>query len=172
MPAHRLRITSGASGRAIHLDHPAIDHQEDADGEDLRTQPHEDALEPQPQQGADAPVRELGLQVGGHAGYVDARVRDDDAGALADHVLRYIEHRHDDVPGVGDDEHRAEGLEDPLEEDPGVEVVEIVLFYDELDQLIRVRTASARMRCCVPQSVPHGTLVYWLQVNCGSRFPL
>ena len=47
--------------------------------------------EPQPQQGADAPVRELGLQVGGHAGYVDARVRDDDAGALADHVLRHIE---------------------------------------------------------------------------------
>ena len=136
MPAHRLRITSSASGRAIHLDHPAIDHQEDADGEDLRTQPHEDALEPQPQQGADAPVRELGLQVGGHAGYVDARVRDDDAGALADHVLRHIEHRHDDVPGVGDDEHRAEGLEDPLEEDPGVEVVEVVLFYDELDELI------------------------------------
>ena len=114
------------------------DSQEAADGADLRTQPHEDALEPQPQQGADAPVRELGLQVGGHAGYVDARVRDDDAGALADHVLRHIEHRHDDVPGVGDDEHRAEGLEDPLEKDPGVEVVKVVLFYDELDELIEM----------------------------------
>ena len=136
MPAHRLRITSSASGRAIHLNHSAVDHQEDTDGKNLRTQPHEDALEPQPQQGADAPVRELGLQVGGHAGYVDARVRNDDAGTLADHILRHIEHRHDDVPGVGDDEHRTEGLEDPLEEDPGVEVVEIVLFYDELDELI------------------------------------
>src|SRR5699024_3492372 len=38
--------------------------------------------------------------------------------------------------------------------------------------VIRVRTASARMRCCVPQSVPHGILLYWLQVNCGSRLPL
>ena len=102
----------------------------------MRTQPHEDALKPKPQQSADAPVRELGLQVGGHAGYVDARIRNNDAGALAYHVLRHIEHSHDDVPSVGDNEHRAEGLEDPLEEDPGVKVVEIVLFDDELDELI------------------------------------
>ena len=74
MPAHRLWMKSGASGRAVYLNHPAVNDQEDTDGKYLRTQPHEDALEPQPQQGADAPVRELGLQVGGHAGYVDARV--------------------------------------------------------------------------------------------------
>ena len=72
----------------------------------------------------------------GHAGYVDARVRDDDAGALADHVLRHIEHRHDNVPGVRDDEHRAEGFENPLEEDPCVEIVKVVLLDDELDQLV------------------------------------
>ena len=133
---HRGKGDGTYRGHQIHLNHPAIDHQEDADGEYLRTQPHEDALKPKPQQSADAPVRELGLQVGGHAGYVDARIRNNDAGALADHVLRHIEHRHDDVPGVGDDEHRAEGLEDPLEKDPGVEVVKVVLFYDELDELI------------------------------------
>lgn len=46
MPAHRLWMKSGASGRAIHLDHPAVDHQEDADGKYLRTQPHKHALEP------------------------------------------------------------------------------------------------------------------------------
>ena len=46
----------------------------------------------------------------------------------------------------------------------------VPVSYTHLD--VYKRQASARMRCCVPQSVPHGTLVYWLQVNCGSRFPL
>ena len=50
-------------------------------------------------------------------------------------MLGYVEDGHDNVPGVGDDEYRAEGLEDPLEEDPGLEVVQIVLVDDELDQL-------------------------------------
>ena len=123
-------------GHQIHLNHSAVDHQEDADGQNLRTQPHKDALKPKPQQGADAPVRKLGFQVGGHIGYVDARIADDDAGTLADHILCHIEHRHDDVPGIGDDQHRTESFEDPLEEDPGVEVVKVILLDNELDQLI------------------------------------
>ena len=120
----------------IYLNHSAVDHQEDADGKYLRTQPHEHALEPQPQQGTHAPVGKLGLQIAHHAGDVDARIRDDDPRRLADHILRHIEHRHDDVPGVRDDQHRAEGFENPLEENPGVEVVEVVLLDDELDQLV------------------------------------
>ena len=36
----------------------------------------------------------------------------------------------------GDDQHRAEGLDNPLEENPGVEVVEVVLLDDELDQFV------------------------------------
>lgn len=136
MPARRLWMKSDASGRAIHLDHSAVDHQEDADGKYLCTQPHEHALEPQPQQGTHAPVGKLGLQIAHHAGNVNARVRDDDPRRLADHILRHIKHRHDDVPGIGDDQHRAEGLENPLEENPGVEVVEVVLLDDKLDQLV------------------------------------
>lgn len=93
-------------------------------------------MEPQPQQGAHAPIGKLGLQIAHHAGDVDARVRDDDPRRLTDHILRHIEHRHDDVPGVGDDQHRAEGLENPLEENPGVKVVEVVFLDDELDQLV------------------------------------
>lgn len=117
MPAHRLWMKSGASGRAIYLNHSAVDHQEDADGKYLRTQPHEHALEPQPQQGTHAPVGKLGLQIAHHAGDVDARIRDDDPRRLADHILRHIEHRHDDVPGVRDDQHRAEGFENPPKEE-------------------------------------------------------
>ncbi|MBM6976549.1 hypothetical protein H9X99_11910 [Intestinimonas butyriciproducens] len=102
----------------------------------MGTQPHEHALEPQPQQGAHAPVDKLGLQIAYHTGNVDARIRDDDPRRLADHILRHIEHRHNDVPGVGDDQHRAKSFENPLEENPGVEVVEVVLLDDELDQFV------------------------------------
>ena len=133
---HRGKGNRPYGGDQIHLNHSAVDHQEDADGKNLRTQPHEHALEPQPQQGAHAPVGKLGLQIAHYAGNVNARVRNDDPRRLADHILRHIEHRHDDVPGVGDDQHRAEGLENPLEENPGVEVVEVIFLDDELDQLV------------------------------------
>ena len=70
-------------------------------------------------------------------GNVDAGISDDDAGGMADHVLRHIEYAHDDVPGVRDDQHRSSGFERPFEEHPGVQIVKIVLFRDELDQLQR-----------------------------------
>ena len=120
----------------IHLDHSSVDHKEDGDGEDMGAEAHKNALKPQAQQRTDAPIRQGRFQIADHAGNIDPRVGDDDAGALTDHALRHIEYRHDDVPSVGDDEHRAEGLEDPLPEKPGVKIVEIILFHDELDQLI------------------------------------
>ena len=123
-------------GHQIHLNHSAVDHQEDADGKYLRTQPHEHTLKPQPQQSAHAPVGKLGLQIAHHAGDVDTCVGDDDPRRLTNHILRHIEHRHDDVPGIRDDQHGAEGLENPLEENPGVKVVKVVLLDDELDQLV------------------------------------
>ena len=104
MSAHRLWIESGASGRAIHLDHSSVDHKEDGDGEDMGAEAHKNALKPQAQQRTDAPVRQGRFQIADHAGNVDPRVGDDDAGALIDHALRHIEYRHDDVPGIGDDE--------------------------------------------------------------------
>ena len=133
---HRGKGNRSYGGHQIHLNHSAVDHQEDADGKNLRTQPHEHALEPQPQQGAHTPVGKLGLQIAHHAGNVNARVRNDDPRRLTDHILRHIEHRHDDVPGVGDDQHRAEGLENPLEENPGIKVVEVIFLDNELDQLV------------------------------------
>ena len=53
---HRGKGDRPYGGDQIHLNHSAVDHQEDADGKYLRTQPHKHALEPQPQQGAHAPV--------------------------------------------------------------------------------------------------------------------
>ena len=37
---------------------------------------------------------------------------------LLNDLLGHIEHRHNDVEGVGQYHHRSEGLENPLEEDP------------------------------------------------------
>lgn len=46
---HRGKGNRSNGGHQIHLNHSAVDHQEDADGKNLRTQPYEHALEPQPQ---------------------------------------------------------------------------------------------------------------------------
>ena len=50
------------------------------------------------------------------------RVRYDDARRAVYDALSRLEHAHDDVPCVGDDEHGAGGLEYPFEEHPGVHV--------------------------------------------------
>ena len=120
----------------IHLDHSSVDHKENGNGEDMRTEAHKDALKPQAQQRTDAPVRQRCFQITHDAGNVDPSIGDDDACALIDHALRHVEHRHNDIPGVRDDQHRAEGLENPLPEKPGVKIMEIIFLDDQLDQLI------------------------------------
>ena len=50
-------------------------------------------------------------------------------------MLGYIKHTHDDVPGVRYDQNRAEGLEYPFEEHPGIHVVHIVAVNQHLDQI-------------------------------------
>ena len=51
-------------------------------------------------------------------------------------MLPNIENSHDDIPGIRYDQHRAEGLEYPLEEHPGIHVVHVVFLCHDLDQLI------------------------------------
>ena len=53
MSAHRLWMKSGASGRAVNLNHAAVGHKEDADGQDVHGQAHHKGLEPQAEQTAD-----------------------------------------------------------------------------------------------------------------------
>ena len=55
--------------------------------------------------------------------------------ACFEHMLGYIKHTHDDVPGVRYDQNRAEGLEYPFEEHPGIHVVHIVAVNQHLDQI-------------------------------------
>ena len=63
MSAHRLRMTSGASGRAIYLYHPAVHQHEDDDAQRLHGEPDDRGLEPQPQERAQVHPLQRGLEV-------------------------------------------------------------------------------------------------------------
>ena len=52
MPAHRLWMKSGASGRAINFNHTAIYDDENHDGQDAHSDADEEGLQKQPEQGA------------------------------------------------------------------------------------------------------------------------
>ena len=59
----------------------------------------------------------------------------DNAGGAVDNILRHIKDAHDNIPCVGDDQDGGSGFERPFKEDPGVQIVHVVLFGNELDQL-------------------------------------
>ena len=44
------------------------------------------------------------LHIGHNGADVDAGIRTDNAGCLSDNALGHVEHAHDDVPGIGDDQ--------------------------------------------------------------------
>ncbi len=71
-------------------------------------------------------VRQQRLQVGECGGAVHRKAAGDDARAGSYHVLRQREHAHDDVEGVGEDEHGDEGLENPLEDVESVELMRLL----------------------------------------------
>lgn len=49
MPAHRLWMKSGASGRAVNLDHTAINDDKDADIQRPHGNADKEGLEPKPE---------------------------------------------------------------------------------------------------------------------------
>ena len=67
---------------------------------------------------------------------MDGCFTDDNAGTLVDNALGGIEHAHDDVPCVADNEDGKGRLENPAEEHGSIEVVHIVLFGNHLDKLM------------------------------------
>ena len=52
------------------------------------------------------------------------------------HLLGDVEHRHDDVEGVGDHPHRNGSLEDPFHQQDRLKICHVVVLSDHLDQLI------------------------------------
>ena len=121
----------------VNLDHAPINHDEYADGHSPHGNTHKKALEPQAKQRAEVHRHQLGLQIRHKRRNIYGGVANNNARRAADYALRHIEHAHDDVPCVADDQDGAGRLKDPFEEHPGVHIIHIVLLGDELDQLQR-----------------------------------
>ncbi len=105
----------------IHLYHTAVDDDEDHDGEYPEGELYHEAHQVDAQKRTHA----VGLQRGLHRGdgpIADRCGRADDAPAPGDHVLADIKDRHHDIEAVGDERDGHEGLEYPLEDDPGLEI--------------------------------------------------
>ena len=75
-------------------------------------------------------------------------------------VLRHIEHRHDDVEGVGDHPHRNGSLEDPFHQQGRLKICHVVMFCDHLNQFITGNEgqnhACNRQHHIAGQSLDHG----------------
>ena len=74
----------------------------------------------------------VGFHSYGAEGYAEYGYRE----AFAPFALGHVKYRVYDIEGVGEDKNGAGGFEDPLEEDPVVQIMKIVALYDHLDQLI------------------------------------
>ena len=64
MPAHRLWMNSGASGRAVNLDHTAINDDKDTDIQRPHGNADKEGLEPQPEQRPQIHFHQPWFQIG------------------------------------------------------------------------------------------------------------
>ena len=119
----------------IDFDHSAINNDKNNDGQDTHGNADEKGLQEQPEQGAYVHLHHAGLQ---HRkpDIVDPCVAGNNAAGICHHLLRHIEHRHDDVEGVGDHPDRNGSFEDPFHQQRRLKLCHVVVLCDHLDQLI------------------------------------
>ena len=67
---------------------------------------------------------------------VDPCIAGNNAAGICHDLLGHVEHRHDDVEGVGDHPHRNGSLEDPFHQQRRLKLCHVVVLCDHLDQLI------------------------------------
>ena len=113
MPAHRLWMKSGTSGRAIYFNHSSVHQHENDDAQRLHGEPDDRGLEPQPKERPQIHPLQRGLEVVQH-------IRRNRRGALyqpgrtGNHALRHVKDGHHDIERVGKYQHRTRGLEHPF----------------------------------------------------------
>ena len=136
LPVGEGRHRDGRKARQhIDLQHTPIGDDENHNAEYLHRQPHHKRLHEQPQQRPDVHSLQRGLQIIQHIrGYIGGALYQ--PRRIVDHALRHIEYRHNDIECVGENEDRRPGFEHPLEENPSVDVVQVVAVNEHLDQLI------------------------------------
>lgn len=143
----------------IDFDHSAINNDKNNDGQDTHGNADEKGLQEQSEQGAYVHLHHAGLQ---HRkpDIVDPCVAGNNAAGICHHLLRHIEHRHDDVEGVGDHPDRNGSLEDPFHQQDRLKICHVVMFCDHLNQFITgnegQNDASNRQHHIAGQSLDHG----------------
>ena len=135
MPAHRLWMKSGASGRAVDLNHSSVDDDENHDGQDAHSDADEEGLQEQPEQWAYVHLHHAGLQHG-KPDVVDPCVAGNNAAGICHHLLSHVEHRHDDIESVGDHPDRNGSFEDPFHQQRRFKLCHVVMLGDHLNQFI------------------------------------
>ena len=136
MPAHRLWMKSGASGRAVNFNHTAIEDDRDENRHNLEAQTDQQRLYGQAEQFANAHRFHAGTHLFKSGFDVDIRVAAYDTGCTGYDILTDVEDRHHNVKGVGNEVDRHSCLEKPLEEHPCVHVMQVVFLGDHGDQLV------------------------------------
>ena len=124
----RLPVCAGGKGNGgkarhqVNFNHAPVDDDENHDIQSRHGKLHEERLQENTEERPQFHGFKLGLHIiqyirrdGGGALYQARRLLDD--------LLGHIKHRHDDIEGVGQNQHRHEGLENPFEENPCIEVV-------------------------------------------------
>ena len=135
MPAHRLWMKSGASGRAVDLNHaPVHDHKND-DAQDPHGDADEEGLQKQPEQRANVHLHHAGLQHG-KPDVIHPRVARNDAAGIGHHLLCQVKDRHHNVESIADEPHRHRRFENPAHDEGRLKLRHVVVLGDHFDQLI------------------------------------
>ena len=131
----RSHRDGGQAGQQIDFQHPAIDQYKNDNAQ--RPHGHTDnrGLEPQAEKRPQVHALQGGFQLRHHIRR-DVRGALDEPARLGDHGLRHIEHRHNDIKGVGQDENGTSRFEHPFIDIRHIKLVHIVLFQKHLYQLI------------------------------------
>ena len=119
----------------VDLNHSSVDDDENHDGQDAHGDTDEEGLQEQPEQGSYVHLHHAGLQHR-QADIVDPCVAADDAAGICHHLLRHVEHRHDDIESVGNHPDRNGSFEDPFHQQRRLKLCHVVVLCDHLDQLI------------------------------------
>ena len=128
----------GHRGKADHhvdLNHSSVDDDENHDGQDAHSDADEEGLQEQSEQGSYVHLHHAGLQHG-KPNVVHPRVARNNAAGICHHLLRHVEHRHDDVKRIRDHPNRNGSFEDPFHQQRRLKLCHVVVLCDHLDQLI------------------------------------
>ena len=120
---------------AIDLNHTPVHDDENNDAQDPHGDADEEGLQKQPEQGAYIHLHQAGLQHG-KPDVVHPRVARNNATGICHHLLRHVEHRHDDVKRIRNHPNRNGSFENPLQNQFWFKLYHIVVFSNHLNQFI------------------------------------